>query len=217
MPIFVTNFPHLLRLSLPTTANDKYSYTHKMIHKRRRVESTSGSVSASSTSRPSVRNTSVARTAPSSNPAVCTLSQQNRVSVRFPDLGSSRASRDKSSAYDEEIFGPRAVETDAEIEEREGTDLVNEIIMAIDIKKGGTLGCAYYVAREETLFLMQDIASGDLEIVDTLKLHVQPTIIVISTRADENLEQHLSKEARGIEHGEDDSTYHPPLVALEHC
>jgi DNA mismatch repair protein MSH5 len=179
----------------------------KMAHKRRRVNPSSGAASGSSSaSRPSVPSSSTARTAGStSSPAVRGLTQQRGVSLRFSNSRSSNVSRPGSSVRGGEVFGPRATETDAEIQEREENDSVNEVMMAIDVKIGGTVGCAYYVAREETLFLMQDISSGDLDIVDTLKLHIQPTTIIISTRADENLEQHLSKEARAIEKGEDDS------------
>jgi DNA mismatch repair protein MSH5 len=181
-----------------------------MGYKRRRINpSSSSATGSSSASRPFVRNRSAARTAASSSSAIRSSTQQKRVSLGFSNSGSSSTPRPGSSVRDGDVFGPRATETDAEIQEREENDSVNEIIMAIDIKKGGTVGCAYYVAREETLYLMQDLQCGDLDIVDTLKIHVQPTTIIISTRADENLEKHLSKEARAIERGEDDSM---PLV-----
>jgi DNA mismatch repair protein MSH5 len=90
----------------------------------------------------------------------------------------------------------RETESDADIQRREDADAMNEIIMAIDMKNRGTLGCAFYIAREEKLCLMEDIKMAELDIVDTLKLHVQPTVILISSRAEEDLEDHLSKEAR---------------------
>ena len=82
---------------------------------------------------------------------------------------------------------------------------MNETIMAIDMKERGTLGCAYYIAREEKLCLIEDVKMAGLDIVDMLKLHAQPTVLLISTRADEELEDHLSKEARPIGRGDDDS------------
>ena len=81
---------------------------------------------------------------------------------------------------------------------------MNEVIMAIDMK-GGTIGCSYYIAREEKLCMMQDIKYGGLDIVDTLKLHAQPTRILISTRSEEKLEEHLGKDARGIDRGDEAS------------
>jgi hypothetical protein len=38
--------------------------------------------------------------------------------------------------------------------------------MAVDCKDHGTIGCAYYVAKEERLFCMQDVPKGNKEIVD---------------------------------------------------
>jgi DNA mismatch repair protein MSH5 len=82
---------------------------------------------------------------------------------------------------------------------------MNEIIMAIDLRDRGTIGCAYYVVREEKLCLMEDIKMARLDIIDTLKFHVQPTVILISNRSDEKLEEYLSREARGIDRGDEAS------------
>jgi DNA mismatch repair protein MSH5 len=90
---------------------------------------------------------------------------------------------------------------------------MNEVIMAIDMK-GGTIGCSYYIAREEKLCMMQDIKYGGLDIVDTLKLHAQPTRILISTRSEEKLEENLSKDARGIDRGDEASTLQLPSLLI---
>ena len=51
------------------------------------------------------------------------------------------------------------------------TDEVNEdleqVVMAIDRQQKGTIGCAYYVAREEKLFCLQDVTIGSLEAIET--------------------------------------------------
>jgi DNA mismatch repair protein MSH5 len=39
--------------------------------------------------------------------------------------------------------------------------------MAIDMKEHGTVGCAYYVAREERLFCMEDVVHGGTDTVET--------------------------------------------------
>ncbi|TVY20089.1 MutS protein-like [Lachnellula arida] len=185
-----------------------------MAYKRRRLGPgpVSGSGSASQTpasSRPQTfsRMSSVPRSiAPSqSSPSLPPNPHQERLSFRparsrvsLPS--SSRAENVPSRAPD----SPRAVyeETDAEIQQREDADSMNEVIMAIDMK-GGTIGCSYYIAREEKLCMMQDIKYGGLDIVDTLKLHAQPTRILISTRSEEKLEEHLSKDARRIDRGDE--------------
>lgn len=92
--------------------------------------------------------------------------------------------------------------------ERENQDAVNETVMAIDMRDRGTVGCAYYVAREETLYLMEDIKMAGLGIIDTLKVHAQPTIILINTKSDEKLEDHLAPDARRIDRGEEASKQH---------
>jgi DNA mismatch repair protein MSH5 len=87
---------------------------------------------------------------------------------------------------------------------------MNEIIMAVEMKERGTVGCAYYVAREATLYLMEDIKMAGLETIDMLKLHAQPTVILISTRSEEKLEEHLGREARGIDRGDEASKF--PII-----
>ncbi|KAG9235634.1 muts domain V-domain-containing protein [Amylocarpus encephaloides] len=170
-----------------------------MAYKRRRIHNPTASHASSSPHSSFSRLGSESRGVPSSSPAPGRAPQEERVSLRPSTL---RASSTASVVQNGLAISTRVEEIDAEIQEREEADSMNESIMAIDMK-GGTVGCAYYVAREETLYLMQDIKCCDIEIVDTLRLHVQPTTIVISTRADEKLEQHLSKEARSIERGEE--------------
>ncbi len=52
----------------------------------------------------------------------------------------------------------------------EGADHLNEVIMAIDLRERGTVGCCYYVAMEEKLYLMEDVKHGGLEIVQARKI-----------------------------------------------
>lgn len=92
-------------------------------------------------------------------------------------------------------------ETEEEVHARENNDALNEIIMALDMQKHGTVGCAYYTAREQTLYLMEDSRMGGIEVVETLKLAIVPTIILISTKADEALEKLLTDEAKTDEDG----------------
>ena len=60
-------------------------------------------------------------------------------------------------------------EDDAAIEDREETDAISEVVMALDVRDRGTVGCCYYVAREEKLYFMEDIKFGGIELVDTRK------------------------------------------------
>lgn len=59
--------------------------------------------------------------------------------------------------------------------------------MAVDMKDNGTVGCAYYVALDEALFLQQDIPLAGIELVEILILHVEPTTVLISVRGPDDL------------------------------
>ena len=48
-------------------------------------------------------------------------------------------------------------------------DTLNEVVMAVDMGTKGTVGCSYYVARDETLYFMEDVRLGDVTIVDACK------------------------------------------------
>lgn len=45
-------------------------------------------------------------------------------------------------------------------------DTLSEVIMVVDVTPRGTVGCCYYVAREEKLYFMEDIQIGNVDIVD---------------------------------------------------
>lgn len=183
-----------------------------MAYKRRRLDDTSSSRPPSSHppfSRPQVisRMSSVPRSTATSPSVIPALPQQRRISLR-PTISNGGA---PSPAGEDVVFGYDQ-EPDSEINAREDLDAMNEIIMAIDMKERGTVGCAYYVAREEKLCLVEDIKMAGLMLVDTLKLHAQPTVILISTRSEEKLEEHLIKDARGIERGDNASRFTSPSL-----
>lgn len=49
-------------------------------------------------------------------------------------------------------------------------DSLNEVVMAVDIRDRGTVGCSYYVAREEKLYFMEDAKLCGLEIIEACKV-----------------------------------------------
>jgi DNA mismatch repair protein MSH5 len=127
--------------------------------------------------------------------------KQKRASLR-PPTSHITSNLPSPAGLDEHVEESEAEE---DIQRREDADSLNEIIMAINMKERGTLGCAYYIAREEKLCLMEDIKMAGLDIVELLKLHAQPTILLISSRAEEELEDHLMREARPVDRGDGDS------------
>ena len=54
-------------------------------------------------------------------------------------------------------------------DELEEDDSLNEVMMAIDMRNRDTIGCCYYVAREEKLYMLSDVKFGGLDIIDTCK------------------------------------------------
>lgn len=39
--------------------------------------------------------------------------------------------------------------------------------MAVNLTDRGAIGCAYYVAQTETLYFMEDVQMGDVDMVDS--------------------------------------------------
>lgn len=54
-----------------------------------------------------------------------------------------------------------------ERDDDEADDTLNEIIMAVDMTPRGTVGCCYYVARDESLYCLEDTQFGDVDVVDS--------------------------------------------------
>lgn len=66
------------------------------------------------------------------------------------------------------------------------------------MRDNGSLGCAYYVASDEVLYLLEDVAMAGIDLVDTLLLHGNPTTVIISARAPETLADYLAQRAQGV-------------------
>ncbi|OAP65085.1 hypothetical protein AYL99_01057 [Fonsecaea erecta] len=78
-------------------------------------------------------------------------------------------------------------------------DFLEQVIVAVDIKGRGEIGCAYYIAGEERLLCMEEVMGGAADVVDKLKLDLQPTRVILSLRseataasADARLRQNVS-------------------------
>ncbi|KAL1306915.1 hypothetical protein AAFC00_005558 [Neodothiora populina] len=80
-------------------------------------------------------------------------------------------------------------------------DASNEIIMAIDVKDRGTVGCAYYVAAEEKLYFMEDVKLGGADIVEALKIFIEPTLILHPVRLDDEILDVLDPERHNVDDG----------------
>lgn len=89
-------------------------------------------------------------------------------SVRSASAATVIPGRSRGQIREGPFFESTLAATPSE-DECEDDDTLNEIIMAIDLLPRGVVGCCYYVARDEKLFLMEDIQFGDVDIIDTRK------------------------------------------------
>ena len=105
------------------------------------------------------------------------------------------SSRSNREDYDHHQLLSDGVQNSSLVEE---LDAANEIIMAIEMKDNGTVGCAYYVALDEAVFIQEDIAQADIEFVETLLLNVQPTTLFVSHRSPPRLVEYLERSAHSF-------------------
>ncbi|KAK4543724.1 hypothetical protein LTR36_005369 [Oleoguttula mirabilis] len=75
-------------------------------------------------------------------------------------------------------------------------DNLDEVIMAVNLTDRGTVGCAYYVAREEKLYFMEDLKLGGANIINSLKLFIDPTVVLVSTKCDDEVINRVDPELR---------------------
>ncbi|KAF2032567.1 hypothetical protein EK21DRAFT_60557 [Setomelanomma holmii] len=139
--------------------------------------------------------------------------------------GTSRSSRSASTAtpgpsriLPQHSRSRRGPPVDDSTSTHERTDLegdddtLNEVIMAVDMTLKGTVGCCYYVARDEKMYFMEDIVVGDVDIVDTLRTFIDPTVILVSTKIDDAVIDRFDPEAKsGACNGCDNDQFRLPF------
>lgn len=115
-----------------------------------------------------------------------------------PGMPSSALVRSRSAARAspstvQSVVGDELLRGQPELEE----SVVDEIIMAIDMREKATIGCAAFNTGDGTLALCQDIPWATLDVVEQLVVHIQPTTILISCRAPEQLLGFLEARSHG--------------------
>ncbi|KAK4993873.1 chaperone ATPase hsp78 [Elasticomyces elasticus] len=149
--------------------------------------------------RPIAATSSSRHSSISTSAAVPTVSDERQ---GHPSPSSHRSTPTLSDATpSQRATSPQREDGDADL------DALNEIIMGVDLRDRGTVGCSYYVAREEKLYFMEDVKLGGVEVIDTLKLFIDPTVILVSTRVDDEVINHLDPETRNRSPAENRSMY----------
>ncbi|KAJ6109241.1 hypothetical protein N7486_001475 [Penicillium sp. IBT 16267x] len=116
-----------------------------------------------------------------------------------------------SSSAARQLRNPFRTETPHEADYSESSidDDLGHVIVAIDIKDYGTVGCAYYSAEHEKMYLLGDSRSGGMEIIDTLIAQIKPTVILTPPRVDLSSTQ---GQIQSLAHENDASSYLPYQV-----
>ncbi|PYH95934.1 DNA mismatch repair protein Msh5 [Aspergillus ellipticus CBS 707.79] len=97
------------------------------------------------------------------------------------------------------------LQLESDLYERSIDDELEQVVVAVDIRDSGTVGCSYYSAQEEKLYLLGDLRYSNAEIIESLILQIKPTVLLISPRIDHNKIQ----ERRGTEQDSDTHSYLP--------
>ncbi|KAG0036136.1 MutS protein msh5 [Podila clonocystis] len=101
---------------------------------------------------------------------------------------------DPSGMANSVVYGTNADEI-----QRHSDNAESDIILAINFR-GRRLGCAYFDAQLSKLFVMQDMAEcKSLDVVETIKIQVQPTLVFITSRLDEDITELLKANSFGHE------------------
>jgi DNA mismatch repair protein MSH5 len=82
------------------------------------------------------------------------------------DLSSSHRGAHRGPFAATSVDTPSNDRDDAE----ESDDTLIEIVMSVDMTPRGTVGCCYYVAKDEKLYFMEDIQCGDVDVIDCREL-----------------------------------------------
>ena len=132
----------------------------------RSVRSRGASQRASRGARSGSRYSSASRTNSAASLPVEERSQSSSrpASRHFGRLASLASSRTSDG---EEQSTPVAEHRDDDA--NDDPELLNEVIMAVNVTDRGTVGCAYYAARTEKLYFMEDLKFGGPDIVDACK------------------------------------------------
>lgn len=103
-------------------------------------------------------------------------------------------SPDRSSAIiDRGSLGHVQIDGDDDVNRED--DVVHEVIMALDFRQGASMGCAVFSTVDGTLGLSYDVPMADLGLAEQLLTHLQPTTLLVSARAPEDLMNFLEERS----------------------
>ncbi|GCB22561.1 MutS protein homolog 5 [Aspergillus awamori] len=107
---------------------------------------------------------------------------QSRFSSNLPPTSQKTLRARASTSNDTELY-----RSGSGLFEHTVDDELEQVVVAVDVRDSGTVGCSYYSALEEKLYLLGDLLRySTKEIIDSLILQTKPTVLLISPRVDPN-------------------------------
>lgn len=89
--------------------------------------------------------------------------------ARKSAIGTSRSADERTLSVATVGRDKRRVSQSAGVLEDDNLGDLAAVIMAVDLRERGTVGCAYYSAQTETLYVMEDARYGNAELVGQCK------------------------------------------------
>ncbi|KAL2437052.1 MutS protein-like protein 5 [Exophiala dermatitidis] len=102
-----------------------------------------------------------------------------------------------------------------EVQSSHDDDFLDKVIVAINLKEKGRVGCAYYIAAEERLLCMEEFGGGGVDMIERIKLDVQPTTVILSPQSDAASESQDTGVRRQVSLIDSDEDNHPLPYEIE--
>ncbi|EPE04691.1 dna mismatch repair protein [Ophiostoma piceae UAMH 11346] len=148
-----------------------------------------------------IKYASVRERTPASVPTSANGPKASQRQKRIIDSGGHLGGCSQSVASFDGLAGGGSIASDMGDGSQEGLPLpeeFNEVLMALEMKTNGTVGCAYFVSATATLYLQEDTRITGFELVESLIFQAQPSSIIVPSRAPENLIDYLDRHSRDI-------------------
>lgn len=94
----------------------------------------------------------------------------------------------------------------------------DEVVMALEMRTNGAVGCAFYVAASETLYLQEDTRITGVELVESLLLQAHPATVIIPSRSPESFVDFLERQSHRDDAGMHGKSFFesPKFEVLKH-
>lgn len=76
-----------------------------------------------------------------------------------------------------------------------------EIILAVDVRGNNSMGCAYYSTQSHALHLLNDMQSIGMDVLGSLVVQIQPTMVLTSFQAPESVVEFFDQDSQSAENG----------------